>query len=80
MLKAEQVPDEIARLADEAYYDTAGDNPTMSDEDIMKYAIAAAINAWPGVGIAAIPHWPGPHQEIEQRPSIILPLTEPRDE
>lgn len=47
MLKAEQIPDEVARLADEAYYDIAGDNPTMSDDDIMKHAIAAAINAWP---------------------------------
>lgn len=47
MLKAEQIPDAVARLADEAYYDTAGDNPTMSDEDIMKHAIAAALNAWP---------------------------------
>lgn len=51
MLKAEQIPDAVARLADEAYYDTAGDNPTMSDEDIMKHAIAAALNAWPGKDI-----------------------------
>ena len=49
MLKAEQIPDEVARLADEAYYDIAGDNPTMSDDDIMKHAIAAAIIAWPGM-------------------------------
>lgn len=48
MLEAEQIPDAVARLADEAYYDTAGHNPTMSDEDIMKHAIAAALNAWPG--------------------------------
>ena len=64
MLKANQIPDAVARMADEAYYDTAGENPTMSDEDIMKHAIAAALSAWP---------------EMSARPTfgpsrIILPL------
>ena len=48
MIKPEMIPDEVARLADEAYYDIAGDNPTISDELAMKHAIAAALNAWPG--------------------------------
>ena len=49
MIRADMIPDEVACLADEAYYDIAGENPTMSDEDIMKHAIAAALNAWPGM-------------------------------
>ncbi len=48
MIKPEQITDEVAGLADKAYYDIAGDNPTMSDWDIMKHAIAAAINGWQG--------------------------------
>jgi hypothetical protein len=46
------IPDEVARLADEAYYDIAGGNPTISDELAMKHAIAAALNAWPGRALA----------------------------
>lgn len=57
MLKAEQIPDAVARLADEAYYDTAGDHPTMSDEDIMKHAIAAALSAWPGMRVDDTFRW-----------------------
>lgn len=66
MLKAEHIPDAVARLADEAYYDTAGDNPTMSDEDIMKHAIAAALNAWEGMIQM--------HHPREQQHALILPL------
>ena len=51
---------------------TAGDNPAMSDEDIMKHAIAAAINAWPGFHIGA---------KATIAPYIILPLSQgPSDE
>lgn len=67
MLKADQIPDEVARLADEAYYDTAGENPTMSDENIMKHAIAAALNAWPGAARHDFAHADGEE-------CIILPL------
>ncbi len=51
MIKPEMIPDAVAHIAYEAYYDTAGDNPTMSDEDIMKHAISAALAAWPGVNV-----------------------------
>ena len=68
MLKPYQIPDAIARIADEAYYDTAGDNPTMSDEDVMKHAIAAALNAWPKM----VQY---PLHEIDcTPPKIVLPL------
>ena len=77
MLKADQIPDAVARLADEAYYNTAGDNPTMSDEYIMKHAIAAAINAWPGMHIH---EWQRPWLGGMSGTDIILPLTEPRDD
>ena len=73
MLKPEQVPDEVARIADEAYYDTAGDNPTMSDEDVMKRAISAALNAWTG---AAVCHYTiGDDEGYE----MILPLPFPQE-
>lgn len=52
MITAEQITDEVARIADEAYYDAGGNNTTMSFEDIMKHAIAAAINAWPGAALS----------------------------
>lgn len=71
MIRTDQISDALARIADEAYYDTAGDNPTMSDEDIMKHAIAAALNAWPGMdyqpGAMVTKTWRDPGK-------IILPL------
>lgn len=81
-IQPHQISDAIARIADEAYYDTAGDNPTMSDEDIMKHAIAAALNAWPmattenrevlnfGNNID------GPIVSAKRVPFIVLPLME----
>lgn len=46
MIRPEEIPDEVAIIADEAYYDIGGLDATMSDENIMKYAIAAALNKW----------------------------------
>lgn len=67
------VPDEVARLADETYYDIAGDNPTISDELAMKHAIAAALNAWPGV-VRVAPSGGGLSQEPVKDGCLILPL------
>lgn len=46
MIRPEEIPDEVAIIADNAYYDIGGLDATMSDKDIMKYAIAAALNNW----------------------------------
>ena len=43
-----KIPDEVAEAADAAYYDTAAD-PRWSDGHLMKTAIAAALNSWPGM-------------------------------
>jgi hypothetical protein len=43
MIRPEEIPDEVAIIADEAYYDTP---LTMPDHMIMKTAIAAALNKW----------------------------------
>lgn len=43
MIRPEEIPDEVADFADEAYYNTP---VTISDRMIMKTAIAAALNKW----------------------------------
>ncbi len=43
MIRPEEIPDEVAIIADEAYYDTP---LTIPDHMIMKTAIAAALNKW----------------------------------
>ena len=61
MLKPEQVPDKVARDAAYAFYNAVG--PTVVDD--WKTAIAAALNAWPGVGIEVA---------RDESEDIILPL------
>lgn len=43
MIRPEEIPDEVAVVADEAYYNTP---LRMPDDMIMKTAIAAALNKW----------------------------------
>jgi hypothetical protein len=69
MIKPEQIPDEVAKAADAAYYDTAAD-PRWSDEHLMKTAIAAALNAWPNAKTLR----DDGRRQTYVVPAIILPL------
>ena len=70
MLKAEQIPDEVVKAFEEEYH--------FGEGDWKRNAIAAAINAWPGMGPIRtdqpIGDW------CDKLPAIILPLTENTDE
>lgn len=69
-IKPEQVSREVAMAAKMSFLNATG--PDSIDD--WHVAVAAALNAWPGMGIHPVPHWPGPNQEVVQVPSIILPI------
>ena len=65
MLKAEQIPDEVVK----AFY------ASLACDECDRKAIAAAINAWPGMRAARN------GSSVSLNPHIILPLPQqPRDE
>lgn len=64
MIKPHQIPDEVVKVAANAFYNATG--PTSRDD--WREAIAAAINAWPGWEGS----WTGDGDTL--RRTIILPL------
>lgn len=75
VIKQEQVPKEVAmNIHDMLVEHGLG----WASAKLSREIVAAALNAWPGNGICPIPHWPGPHKEVEQRPCLILPIQEPQ--
>lgn len=72
MIKPEQIPDEVMLAAREAYM--RGDAHISTN---MRAAIAAALNAWPGIKLENLCSWvmDGPDLPyVEEAASIILPL------
>lgn len=66
MLKAEQVPDDVAEAAFKKWCEIMS-APELGC--VMKESIAAAINAWPEMY-----HYPGDVNQPANAPAIILPL------
>jgi len=61
MLKPDQIPDEVWHTAMSTYHKTIRKNPGKAWQE----AIAAALNAWPHVGLST---------HVEEGRRIILPL------
>jgi len=79
MINPEQIPDEVVWKLHDKLWEVG--NPSVAE---ARTAIAAAINAWPGVKLENLCSWvmDGPDLPyVEETASIILPLsTEARDE
>lgn len=79
MLKPEQVPNVVAQAAHDVFWNAVYSGKPIDLEiefdRLFHYAIAAAVNAWPGVWQQRITS-----PTLNRPYSIILPLTEPRDE
>ena len=71
MLTVDKVPIEVKRAMRAEW---ARRNNNDAPEKHMADLAVAMLEAWPGMGIHPVPHWPGPNQEVVQVPSIILPL------
>ena len=70
MLKPEQVSEAVAKAAWTAFYNATG--PTVADD--WRAAIAAALNAWPGISKV------GEVYGLQQEWWLELPLKEASDE
>lgn len=71
MLKAEQIPEAVWRVAMMTYHREIRRNP----EQAWQLAIAAALNAWPGVLVSG-PHSSG-HGPLQTQ--LVLPLPQETD-
>jgi hypothetical protein len=73
MMKPDQVSEAVAKAAWTAFYNATG--PTVADD--WRAAIAAALNAWPGMHIH---EWQRPWLGGMSGTDLIIPLTEASDE
>ena len=69
MIRPDQIPDEVVKVALSAHKHASSDVYTTEEQD-MAEAIAAALNAWPGA-------WtPSQYDLSEFLDTIILPLVQ----
>ena len=73
MINPEQVPDEVVAAAREAWL-----RSDVSAKEDWRASIAAALNAWPGMGTIMLPRMMQPGHFVPQD-YIRLPLTEKPD-
>ena len=81
MLKPEQVPNVVAQAAHDVFWNAVYNGKPIDLEiefhRLFHYAVAAAVNAWPGMERKDF-RWRA--DTYVEESNLVLPLTEPRDD